>query len=107
MVESASKGDWSCSLSIRAHAVGGSAMTPELIADTERLLGIAALRMFGMSECMGHASTLPSDPLERRQHSDGRSFPGTRDEAFDEALNMLPRGQRGQAGVKGPSLFLG
>jgi acyl-CoA synthetase len=82
-------------------------MTPELIADTERFLGIAALRMFGMSECMGHASTLPSDPLERRQHSDGRSFPGTRDEAFDEALNMLPRGQRGQAGVKGPSLFLG
>lgn len=107
MVEAARKGDWSGSLSIRALAVGGSAMTPELIADTERYLGIAALRMFGMSECMGHASTLPSDPLERRQHSDGRSFPGTRDEAFDDALNMLPRGQRGQAGVKGPSLFLG
>jgi acyl-CoA synthetase len=107
MVEAARKGDWSGTLSIRALAVGGSAMTPELIADAEHYLGIAALRMFGMSECMGHASTLPDDPLERRQHSDGRSFPGTRDEAFDEALRMLPRGQRGQAGVKGPSLFLG
>src|SRR5262249_48097264 len=65
-----------------------------------------ALRMFGMSECMGHASNLPTDSLDQRQNSDGTPFPGTWDEAFDPDLKMLPRGTRGQAGVKGPSLFL-
>lgn len=106
MVECAKAGRWTSRSPLKALAVGGSSMTPELIADAEHLLGIRALRMFGMSECMGHASTLPGDSLERRQHSDGTPFPGTRDEAFDQDLKMLPRGARGQAGVKGPSLFL-
>jgi len=88
-------------------AVGGSAMTPELIEDADRLLGLRALRMFGMSECMGHASTSPVHPLERRQIFDGIPFPGTQEEAFDAELRPLPRGSRGQAGVRGPSLFLG
>lgn len=107
MVEAAKAGDWHGDLAFRAMAVGGSSMTPELIADAETLLGIRALRMFGMSECMGHASTLPSDSLERRQHSDGRPFPGTEDLAFDANLKPLDPGERGQAGVRGPSLFLG
>src|SRR3546814_2278825 len=34
-------------------------------------------------------------------------FPGTQEEAFDADLRPLPRGSRGQAGVRGPSLFLG
>lgn len=106
MVECAKTGHWTSRSPLRALAVGGSSMTAELIADAEHLLGIRALRMFGMSECMGHASTLPTDSLERRQRSDGTPFPGTRDEAFDPELKMLARGARGQAGVKGPSLFL-
>jgi hypothetical protein len=107
LVEVARSGGWDSWSPFKALAVGGSSMTPELIRDAEELLGITALRMFGMSECMGHASTRPGDPDFRRGHSDGRSFPGTRDEAFDAANRMLPRGERGQAGVKGPSLFLG
>jgi acyl-CoA synthetase len=107
MLECVHSGKWTARSPLKALAVGGSAMTPELIADAEHRLGIRALRMFGMSECMGHASTRPTDSLERRQHSDGTPFPGTRDEAFDHQLQMLPRGLRGQAGVKGPSLFLG
>ena len=107
MVEAARQGEWSGKLPLRAMAVGGSAMTAELIADAERLLGLKALRMFGMSECMGHASTRPDDPLERRQLFDGIPFPGTEEEAFDPDLKALPRGRRGQAGVRGPSLFLG
>jgi len=92
---------------LRALAVGGSSMTAELVARAEIELGIRALRMFGMSECMGHASTLPSDPIALRRSSDGLPFPGTQVEAFDTELRMLPRGQRGQAGVRGPSLFIG
>ena len=107
LIEVARSGRWSGTSSLKALGVGGSSMTPELIADAYALLGIRALRMFGMSECMGHASTLPEDPPDMLRHSDGRSFPGTQDEAFDERQRMLPRGQRGQAGVRGPSLFLG
>ena len=107
MVEAAREGAWAGTLAFRALAVGGSAMTPELIVDAEELLGIRALRMFGMSECMGHASTRPDDSLERRMHSDGRSFPGTEDLAFGADLRPLGPGERGQAGVHGPSLFLG
>lgn len=107
MVEAARMGKWSGRLPLRAMAVGGSAMTAELIADADRLLGLKALRMFGMSECMGHASTSPGHSLERRQMFDGIPFPGTEEEAFDSELRALPRGQRGQAGVRGPSLFLG
>ncbi|MCC4233752.1 acyl--CoA ligase [Sphingobium soli] len=107
MVEAARLGEWTGRLPLRAMAVGGSAMTPELIEDADRLLGLRALRMFGMSECMGHASTSPVHPLERRQIFDGIPFPGTQEEAFDAELRPLPRGSRGQAGVRGPSLFLG
>ena len=107
MVEAARLGEWTGRLPLRAMAVGGSAMTPELIEDADRLLGLRALRMFGMSECMGHASTSPVHPSERRQIFDGIPFPGTQEEAFDAELRPLPRGSRGQAGVRGPSLFLG
>ena len=107
MVEAVKTGAWSGTLPLRAAAVGGSAMTAELIADAERLLGVKALRMFGMSECMGHCSTRLADPLARRQRSDGVPFPGTEEEAFGPDGAALPRGSRGQAGVRGPSLFLG
>lgn len=107
MLEAARSGAWTRRSPLKALAVGGSAMTPQMVADAERLLGICVLRMYGMSECIGHSSTLPSDPLDRRMHFDGAPFPGTRDEAFDAELRMLPRGTRGQAGVRGPSLCLG
>jgi len=107
MIEAVRLGEWSGTLPLRAMAVGGSAMTPELIADADALLGLKVLRMFGMSECMGHSSNHPGHPLQRRQHFDGIPFPGTEEEAFDDELRMQPRGTRGQAGVRGPSLFLG
>nr|WP_314445703.1 class I adenylate-forming enzyme family protein [uncultured Sphingomonas sp.] len=107
LVEAAKLGRWSGKLPLRSAAVGGSAMTPELIADADRLLGLRALRMFGMSECMGHCSTTLDHSLEQCQATDGIPFPGTEEEAFDEQNRALPRGTRGQAGVRGPSLFLG
>lgn len=107
MVEIARSGKWSRPSPLKALGVGGGSMTPELIRAARELLGIPALRMFGMSECMGHASTHPDDSPDRLQHSDGKSFPGTRDEAFDSERHRLPRGQRGQAGVQGPSLLIG
>lgn len=107
LVEAAKLGRWEGHLPLRAAAVGGSAMTADLIADADRLLGLRALRMYGMSECMGHCSTRPDHSLERRQDYDGMPFPFTEEEAFGPDLMPLPRGQRGEAGVRGPSLFLG
>lgn len=107
MVEAARTDQWAGDLHFRAVAVGGSVMTPELITDARTLLGIEALRMFGMSECMGHSSVRLEDCDERRFHSDGRPFDGTQDVPFDAAFNALGAGERGQAGVRGPSLFLG
>ena len=107
MIETAKSGQWSRHIPLKALGVGGSAMTSQMVADAAELLGIPVLRMFGMSECMGHASTRLGDDLETRLHSDGTPFPGTQDEAFDASNHVLPRGQRGQAGVRGPSLFTG
>lgn len=107
LIEVARGGQWHARSPLKALGVGGSAMTPELIQDARQLLGISALRMFGMSECMGHASVALDDDLERMMHSDGKPFPGTEDEAFDADNRQLPRTTRGQAGVRGPSSFLG
>lgn len=107
MVEEARSGRWQGQLHFRALAVGGSSMTTELILDADKLLGIKALRMFGMSECMGHASTRRGDDDAHFLHSDGLPFPGTQDIAFGPDLQPLGAGERGQAGVRGPSLFVG
>ena len=107
LIEVGRSGRWSAPSPLKALGVGGSSMTPEMVGDAKTWLGIPALRMFGMSECMGHASTKPTDPPEYLCHSDGQSFPGTHDEAFDSERRKLPRGERGQAGVRGPSLFIG
>lgn len=107
MVEIARAGDWPHFLGLRAVAVGGSAMTATLIEDAERLLGVRALRMFGLSECLAHCSTGLDDNQAIRLSSEGRPFPGTEIEAFDGGGAALPRGARGEAGVRGPSLFLG
>lgn len=107
MLEEARLGRWQGKLGFRAVAVGGSSMTTELIENARTLLGIKALRMFGMSECMGHASTRTNDEDAHFLHSDGLPFPGTQDIAFSPDLQQLPPGKRGQAGVRGPSLFVG
>jgi non-ribosomal peptide synthetase component E (peptide arylation enzyme) len=107
MVEAARVGDWHGTVPLRAVSVGGSTIMPELISDADQLLGLKALRMFGMSECLAHCSTHLDDALERRLLYDGTPFPKTEMEVFDANLAVLPRLQRGEAGVRGPALFLG
>jgi acyl-CoA synthetase len=107
MVEAARAGTWSGALPFRALAVGGSTMTRDLIADANTLLGLKALRMFGMSECMAHCSNHLEHPIERRQLFDGIPFPKTEVRVFGVDLISVQRGERGEAGVRGPALFLG
>ncbi len=107
MVEAARESTDGARLPLRAMAVGGSAMTADLIREADELLGLKALRMYGMSECMGHCSVHPDHGFATRTSCDGLPFPGTEDRAFDRDDMPLADGERGQAGVRGPSLFLG
>jgi non-ribosomal peptide synthetase component E (peptide arylation enzyme) len=77
------------------------------LARAERSLGTRILRVFGMSECLGHTSPRPEDPEEIRLGRDGRPFPGTDLRAVAPDGTPLGPGATGRAQVRGPSLFLG
>ncbi|MER5177333.1 class I adenylate-forming enzyme family protein [Streptomyces sp. NPDC002896] len=92
---------------VRAITVGGGPMDRGALARAEQSLGTKILRVFGMSECLGHTSPGPDDPEEIRLGRDGRPFPGTDLRAITpEGIEAGP-GTSGRAQVRGPSLFLG
>lgn len=93
--------------SMRAMTVGGGPMDAGALQRAEQLLGTTILRVFGMSECLGHTTPLPSDSPEIRLGRDGRPFPGIEVRVVDEVGAPLPVGSLGRAQVKGPSLFTG
>jgi non-ribosomal peptide synthetase component E (peptide arylation enzyme) len=93
--------------SLRAMTVGGGPMDAGALQRAEDLLGTRIIRVFGMSECLGHTTTRPEDDAETRLARDGRPFPGTEVRAVDDDGNALPLGAVGPAQVRGPSLFVG
>ncbi|SUA45038.1 Short-chain-fatty-acid--CoA ligase [Nocardia africana] len=92
---------------LRAITVGGGPMNESAMAAAENRLGTTFLRVFGMSECLGHTTPRPDDPPAIRLGRDGRPFEGTVVRAVDGAGNILGPGEVGDAQVKGPSLFVG
>lgn len=90
-----------------AMTVGGGPMNQRALGEAEQKLGTTFLRVFGMSECLGHTTPRLDDPPEIRLGRDGRPFPGTVVRAVDETGARLPAGEIGDAQVKGPSLFVG
>lgn len=94
-------------VSLRAMTVGGGPMDQNALGQAEERLGTKILRVFGMSEVLGHTSPSPEEDREVRLGRDGRPFPGTDVAAFDELGHRLPAGEIGQGFVRGPSLCLG
>jgi non-ribosomal peptide synthetase component E (peptide arylation enzyme) len=92
---------------VRAITVGGGPMDAGALGRAEESLGTRILRVFGMSECLGHTSPAPDDPAEIRLGRDGRPFPGTELRAVDAEGRPVRHGEIGRAEVRGPSLFLG
>lgn len=90
-----------------AMTVGGAPMDAGALGRAERRLGTRILRVFGMSECLGHTTSRPSDPQDERLGTDGTPFPGTTLRAVDELGAPVAVGETGRAQVRGPSLFLG
>ncbi|MER5216626.1 class I adenylate-forming enzyme family protein [Streptomyces sp. NPDC002838] len=92
---------------VHSITVGGGPMDRGALGRAERSLGTRILRVFGMSECLGHTSPRPDDPEEIRLGRDGRPFPGTELRAVAADGSVLGPGETGRAQVRGPSLFLG
>jgi acyl-CoA synthetase (AMP-forming)/AMP-acid ligase II len=92
---------------LRAMTVGGGPMDAGALGRAERVLGTRLIRVFGMSECLGHTTTSPHEDAETRLACDGRPFPGTVVRAVDDGGRSLPVGEVGAAQVRGPSLFVG
>ncbi|WP_433510353.1 class I adenylate-forming enzyme family protein [Nonomuraea sp. CA-143628] len=92
---------------VRSMTVGGGPMDVGALARAEESLGTRILRVFGMSECLGHTSPSPEEPVEIRLGRDGRPFPGTELRMVGPDGRQVPRGEVGRAQVRGPSLFLG
>lgn len=93
--------------SLRAMTVGGGPMNAAALERAETTLGTRFLRVFGMSECLGHTSPRPDDDPAVRLGRDGRPFPGTDVRVVGEDGRALPAGQEGRVQVSGPSLFTG
>lgn len=92
---------------MRAMTVGGGPMNQKALHDAEVRLGTTMLRVFGMSECLGHTTPLPGDDVDTRLGRDGRPFPGTQSRVVDESGAPLGPGELGSLQVKGPSMFVG
>lgn len=93
--------------SLKAMTVGGGPMNADALRRAEEALGTRFLRVFGMSECLGHTTPLPSDDVETRLGRDGRPFPGTDLRVVDETGAPVADGVEGRVEVRGPSLFTG
>ena len=68
---------------MRAIAVGGGPMDAELMLAAEDALGVKVLRMFGMSECLGHTTVALDDSDDVRLSTEGYPFPGTEHRLVD------------------------
>ena len=92
---------------LTAMTVGGGPMDAGALGRAEQVLGTRFIRVFGMSECLGHTTTRPGDDTQTRLACDGRPFPGTEVRAVGDDGRPLPVGEVGAAQVRGPSLFVG
>ncbi len=92
---------------LTAMTVGGGPMNADALGRAERTLGTTIIRVFGMSECLGHTTTRPDEEASTRLGADGRPFPGTEVRAVDDAGRAVEVGSVGAAQVRGPSLFVG
>ncbi len=92
---------------LKAMTVGGGPMDAGALGRAEQVLGTRLIRVFGMSECLGHTTTRPDEDAETRLACDGRPFPGTEVRAVGEDGKSLPVGEVGAAQVRGPSMFVG
>ena len=95
----------SCLRSVRV--VTSGAGPDSLFEEGERELGFPIVRVYGCSECPGHAIGRLADPPEVRLRQDGIPFPGLEPRILDLSGAPVQPGQVGEYQVRGPNLFMG
>jgi acyl-coenzyme A synthetase/AMP-(fatty) acid ligase len=94
-----------CLRSVRL--VTSGAGPDSLFEEGERELGFPIVRVYGCSECPGHAIGLLDDPAEVRLRQDGVPFPGLEHRILDPGRAQVADGKAGEYEVRGPNLFMG
>jgi acyl-CoA synthetase len=102
--------DPACTASHRAlieiAALGGAAVTPELITRADAL-GVTAVRGYGCTEHPSISLGSWRDGLRQRAHTDGAPCPGVELRIVDDDGKACARGQAGEVLSRGPDLFCG
>jgi acyl-CoA synthetase (AMP-forming)/AMP-acid ligase II len=88
--------------------VASGAGPQHLFEDAERRFGFKVVRGYGLSECLGHARSRPSDPPEQRLRDEGTPYPGVEFRLVDsESGDPVSRDAAGEYVCRAPSLFMG
>ena len=85
---------------------GGERVPADLIEEADAA-GIAAFRCYGSTEHPTVSTSLPTDPLQRRAHTDGILLPGVRIRIVDDDGREVGAGEEGEILTWGPDLFAG
>jgi fatty-acyl-CoA synthase len=91
---------------LRAVLASGSAMSPELRADTRDLFGDVLYDLYGSTEGGWVAVATPED-VRADPRTAGRPVRGVEVAVFDDDGNRLPPGERGTVHVRSDALFEG
>ncbi len=95
----------SCLRSLRVVTTGAG--PDSLFEDGERELGVPLVRVYGCSECPGHAIGRLDDPADVRLRQDGVPFRGLEYRILDAVGKPVPDGELGEYQCRGPNLFMG
>jgi len=79
-----------------------------LFVDGERELGFEIVRVYGFSECPGHAIGRPGDAARLRLYEDGVPFAGMEARVIDaDSGEAAPIGKAGEYQCREPNMFMG
>lgn len=88
--------------------ISSGAGPDSLFEQGERELGFEIVRVFGFSECPGHAVGRLDDPPHIRLRQDGIPFPGLEYQVLDPTSGQpAQKGHTGEYLCRGPNLFMG
>lgn len=92
---------------LRTSGSGAADVSPELMREVERGLGVIGHRSYGMTECPMVSSGAPEDPVAARHETDGRPLPGCEIRVVDESGRPVGPDREGELEITGPQLCVG